>query len=161
MHWNFFSLFRLLFSMFCSNFFSFTIVVFFFTIHNGWEECSYKLFLFPPVFLIHFILMRIWISFRDNWSGSDLKSQYWFFFLVYVKNYTFYCNLWANYSLLLNKLSDFFKIIFYNSGVFMFITIFILLLRSGSTFPQVDPDPAKLYGSETFHYFWLVYAWHH
>ena len=52
---------------------------------------------------------------------------------------------------ILKKISDFLikKLYLYNFGWFVceFITIYFLLSGSGPTFPEVDPDPAKWYGS--------------
>ena len=94
------------------------------------------------VFRIRIILMRIRIRFQDNGSGSrygtgsgsDLKLNKFHFFLLisFCKRFKritmFFFVIWAYYSRILNKISDFFlKLYFYNYSLFVceFITIFI------------------------------------
>ena len=102
------------------------------------------------------------IRFRDNGSGSsygsgsdsgsDLKFNKFKFFLSYIFSVKgiklitmFFC---CNFELIihvpiLNKISDFFL---KNYILIILVDLFVnyfLLPRSGSTFPEVDPDPAK------------------
>jgi len=92
----------------------------------------------------------IWIRVAKNkswWThiqiNQSCKNIYIFFCQRY--NDVFLLKLWAYYSRILNKISDF------NLGWFVceFNTIYFLLPGSRSTFPEVDPDPdpAKWYGS--------------
>ena len=116
------------------------------------------------MFWIHFILMWTRIRIRgstsgNRGSGSDLKSkkfQFFFHLTFWVKIHTLLKTMFfvaSLMSLLFMCVNQWFlwKNIWYFIILVDFyvnIKIFSLLPGTGSTFPEVNPDPAKWYGPD-------------
>ena len=124
----------------------------------------FKLWLFLSVFRIRSILMRI--RFRKSWSDSrsDLKSNkfHFFFFLNFfsvkgIKLITM-CFFVVIYEVIIhiyikqNKWFLFLKNYILIILVDLYASLLRFFLHPGSrTFPEVDPDPTKWYGSEAIY----------